>query len=73
MEKKLQKQYPTNYNSFRALVLWQAHYQVLLIILLNEFIKLNVNTNKMIKNVKLEELNTKIASASLKTQALKMI
>ena len=29
-----------------------AHYQILLIILLKEFIKLNVNTDMMVKNVK---------------------
>ena len=33
--------------------LWQAHYQNLLIILLKQFTKLNVNTDMMIKNVKL--------------------
>ena len=31
--------------------LWQAHYQILLIILLNELIKLNVNVDTMIKKV----------------------
>ena len=36
--------------------LWQAHYQVLSIILVKEFIKLNVNLDMMIKNVKLAEL-----------------
>ena len=34
-------------------------------ILLKEFIELNVNTNMIIKNVKLAELNIKIASAFL--------
>ena len=29
--------------------LWQAHYEILLIIFLKEFIELNVNTNTMIK------------------------
>ena len=33
--------------------LWQAYYQILSIIFLKEFIKLNVNTETMIKNVKL--------------------
>ena len=41
------------------------------IIFLSEFIELNVNTNMMIKNVKLVELN--ISTAFLKTQILKMI
>ena len=35
--------------------------------------KINVNTNMVIKNVKLVELNTKIASVALNTQALWMI
>ena len=60
MEKKLLKPYPTNYNFLIAEDLWQAHYQILLIILLKEFIKLNVNTDMMKKIVKLEELDTKI-------------
>ena len=42
--------------------LWQAYYQVLLIILMNKFIKLTVNTDMIIKNVKRWELNTKIVS-----------
>ena len=53
--------------------LWQAHYQILVTILMKEFIKLNLNTNKMIANKKLAELNTKIAAAFLNTQTLKMI
>ena len=42
----------------------------LLIALLNEFIKLNVNMNMMMKNVKLVELNTKIPTAFLNTENL---
>ena len=42
--------------------LWQAYYQVLLIILMNKFIKLTVNTDMIIKNVKRWELNAKIVS-----------
>ena len=57
MEKKLQKIYLTYYNLLIAQDLWQAHYQVLSIIFLKEFIKLNVNTYMMINNVKLVELN----------------
>ena len=41
--------------------------------MLKEFIKLNVIRDMMIKNVKLVELNTKIASAFLNTQTLKII
>ena len=72
-EKKLQKPYPIDYNSLKVQDLWQAYYQILLIILLKEFVKLNVNTNRMIKNVKLAELNTKIATLFLNKQTLKII
>ena len=51
MENKLQKIYPTDY-SYRLLIvqnLWQALYHILSIIFLKEFIKLNVNTDTMIK------------------------
>ena len=44
MEKKLQKIYPTYYNLLIAENLWQAHDQILVIIFVNEFIELNVNT-----------------------------
>ena len=53
MEKKLQKLYLTEYSLLIAKDLWQAHYQILSIIFLKEFIKLNVNTDTMIKDVKL--------------------
>ena len=49
MKKKSQKPYLTNYNLFIAQNLWQAHYQTLLIILLNEFIKLTANMDTKIK------------------------
>ena len=42
--------------------LWQTYYQVLLIILMNKLIKLTVNIDMIIKNVKRLELNTKIVS-----------
>ena len=51
MEKKLQKPYPTDYNSLIAQDLLQAHYQILLIILLKEFIKLNPNMDMTIKKM----------------------
>ena len=57
MEKKLQKIYLTYYNLLIVQSLWQAHYQILSIIFPKEFIKLNVNGDKIIKSVKLEELN----------------
>ena len=53
--------------------LWQAYYQIMLVILLNEWIKLNVNMDSAIKKMMLAELNTKIANAFLNTQTFKMI
>ena len=62
---KMQKQYPTDYILLIVQDLWQTYYQILLIIMLQEFIRLNVNTDMKIKNVKLIELSTKIATAFL--------
>ena len=73
MMKKLQKSYPTYYNLLRVQDLWQACYQVLLIILLNEFLKLNANANTMIKNLQLLGLNVKVVTDLLNTQILKVI
>ena len=73
MEKISQKSYLTNYNLLIAQDLWQAHQQILMIILLNEFIKLNANTAMITKNVKQGALNAKIFNAVLNTQALKII
>ena len=73
MEKKLQKIYLTYYNLLIAQDLWQAHYQILSIIFLKEFIELNVHADMMIKNVKLVELNISIWIVFLNTQILKMI
>ena len=53
--------------------LWQAHYQILLIVSLKEFIKLNVNIDTIIKNVENAKSNKKIVSSILNTQTLKMI
>ena len=72
LEKKLQKQYPIDYNLLIAQDLCHAYYQILLIILPKEFIKLIVYTDTLIKNKKLSELNTKITTAFLNTQTLKM-
>ena len=72
MKQKSQKPYLTDYNLLIAQDLWQGHYQILLIILLKEFIKFNVNTNMMIKNLKVVDLNRKIATTFLNTQTLKM-
>ena len=49
MEKKLQKIYLAYYNLLIGQDLWQPHYQILSIIFLNEFIKLSVNLDMMIK------------------------
>ena len=73
MEKKLQKIYPTYYNLLIVQDLWQAHYQVLQIIFLQEFIELNINLDMMTKNVKLAELNIIIATVFLNIQTLKII
>ena len=51
MEKKSQKLYHTDYNLSIAQDLRKAHYQTLLMTLLKEFIKLNVNTDMMEKKV----------------------
>ena len=51
--------------------LWQIHYQILLIILLLELTKLNVNMNIITKIANGVELNTKIAIAFLDTPTLK--
>ena len=56
MEKKLLKMYVTYYSLLIAQDLWQILYQILSIIVLKKFIELNVNTNMMIKNLKLVEL-----------------
>ena len=51
MENKSQKSDLTDYNLLIAQGLWPAHYQILLIILLKKFIKLNVNMDMIIKNM----------------------
>ena len=49
MEKKLQKIYLIYYNLSIVQDLWQVHYQIMSIIFLKEFMKLNVNMDTMIK------------------------
>ena len=61
----LTKKYLADYNLLVVQHLWQPHYQILSIMLLQRFIKLNVNIDTMLKNVKLLELNVKIATAFL--------
>ena len=73
LEKKLPKIYLTYYSLLTVQDLWQAHYQILSIIFLNEVIEVHVNMDMMIKNVKLVELDISIATVSLNTYILKMI
>ena len=73
MEKKLQKIYLTYYNVLIAQDLRQAHYEILSIIFLKYLIKLNVNTDMVIKNVKPAELNISLATVFLNIQILRMI
>ena len=73
MEKKLQKIYLTYYNSLIVQDLWQARYQILSVIFLNEFIKLNVDTGTVIKKYEICKLNINIATVFLNTQTLQKI
>ena len=66
MEKKLQNPYLTDYSLLVVQGFWAAYYQILLIILLKEFVKLNINI-KIMKNVKQVELNTKTVIVVLNT------
>ena len=50
--------------------LGQGHFQILLIISQNKFIKLSLNTDMMMGSVKCEKLNTEFASVFLNTEAL---
>ena len=67
MKKKSQKIYLTYYNIFIAQDLWQAYYQILSIIFLNEFIELKVNTDMTIKNVRPVEFNISTSIVFLNT------
>ena len=74
--KKLNRySYPTNYNFLIVRDIWKVSYQILLIVLLKEFIKLNANMEMIIKNAKLAELDTKIAIAilNIKKRTLKIV
>ena len=73
MEKKLQKIYLTYYNLLIVQDLLQAHYRILSIIFLKEFIELNVTTDMMIRNVRIVESNISIATVFSYIQTLKMI
>ena len=73
MEKKSQKIYLTDCNLLIVQHLLQAHCQIFSIMFLKEVIKLNVNTDTKMKNVKLAELNISIATVFLNSQNSKMI
>ena len=73
MEKTLEKIYVAYYNLLIVQDLWQVYYQILLIIFQKDFIELNLNIDTMIKKCETVELNTKIVSAFLNTQILKII
>ena len=47
--------------------LWQSHYEILLINSLKEVVKLNVNSDTMIKNAEIAELNISTATVFLDT------
>ena len=68
MEKELQKIYLTYYNLLIVQGSWQAHYEILLIVFLSEFIKVNIYTDRMIKNVKLAESNICVGTVFLHEQ-----
>ena len=70
MKKKLHKIYLTYYSLVIAHDLWQAHYKIYSVIVPKELIKLNVNMDMMIKDVKLGELYINIATVSLSTEIL---
>ena len=73
MKKKSQKPYLTDYNVLIAQDLWQALFQILLIILLTELINLYVNMSMITKNVNFMKLDRNIAAAFFNTQTLKII
>ena len=52
MEQKSQKGYLTNCNFLIVQDLWQAHSQFLLILLLEQFIKINVTMDTTTKTIK---------------------
>ena len=68
---KLHTIYPKYYNLLIAQDLWKAYYQILSTIFLKEFIKLNLNTDTLIKNVEIAESNKNIATVFLYTKTFK--
>ena len=72
-ERKLQKPHLTDYNLLITQDLWQVYYPILLIILLKEFIKLNVNICMIMKNLKCVELSYVIHTHFLTMVSVKFI
>ena len=72
MDKKLQKSNLTDINFLIAQYLQSGHYQILLIILLKEFLKLNVKTEMTIKDTQLLAQDTKTVGGVLNPQELKI-
>ena len=68
---KLHTIYPKYYNLLIAQDLWKAYYQILSTTFLKEFIKLNLNTDTLIKNVEIAESNKTIVTVFLDTKTLK--
>ena len=66
MDKKLQNICLSYHNLLIVQDLWQTHYQILSIIFLKKFIELNVNSNTMIKNLKLSELHMTVKYINFK-------
>ena len=56
------------YNVPIAQDLWRAYCQILSIIFLKKYVKLNVNTDRIMRNVKFAEWNTNIATNFLNIQ-----
>ena len=67
--KEITKPHLADYKILKA----QVYYQILLIILLKEFIKLDIEMNMITKNVKRVEWNIKITTVFLNTQTLEII
>ena len=69
MEKKLQKMNPTDDNLVIVQRLWQAYYMT--IVFLKACIKIDINRDTVIINVKLAELKMNIATDFLNIRILK--
>ena len=66
----MQDPHPTSYSLLIAKDFRHVHYQILMINLRKEFLKLNANMDIIIQNAKHLELISKIFSAVLNTQML---